>query len=37
MDELQTDYEYMASLGVQEGIPYWRVMAAQILPLLPEP
>jgi HD-like signal output (HDOD) protein len=35
-DGLQTNPEYLVSLGVQKDIPHWRAMAAEVPPLLVE-
>ena len=31
---LQSNQEYLISLGVEEDIPHWRAMAAEAAPLL---
>jgi len=33
-DQLQTNHEYLVSLGVQEDVPNWRAMAAEVPPML---
>jgi HD-like signal output (HDOD) protein len=33
---LQSNEEYLISLGVEKDIPYWRAMAAEVPPLLVE-
>jgi HD-like signal output (HDOD) protein len=35
-DGFQNNQEYLVSLGVQEELPHWRAMAAEVPPLLAE-